>query len=314
MQGAYYLRVMCITQNYSHLEENYRGHFGTIFCFNNVNDVDVQKIKNGYPDGLIWEGLGQLPDRAFIDLKFRHEKAVVLAWKLNYERIKELKQEARDNSVKVVEDYFTEEKLEESKKVEKQIGVEDDKRIISVLEKSEFCMTAHAITNSLGYIEKDSKRGNIHTRTLPKLVEEGKIRRIDYITATLKPDDKPRNYYYSVPNGESQVHRTIIKDAGKVLDKIKIKYTESQFNQGWNLYASQDFCIDAKSGLQHDVIDDLRKLSEKPIQKVIFVCANYDVKKRYENDFSVVEDIKGRIRVCCLNELENIIKEFFLIG
>lgn len=193
---------------------------------------------------------------------------------------------------------------QESKK-----GLRDyEKSIIEILEKGEFCMTAHAITNALGYTEKVGTRSNIHTRTLPKMIDEDKIRKIDYITSTLKPEQKSRQYYYSVPNGESQVHRNIIKDTKKVLDKFKIKYTESQVNLGWDIYC-QDFCIDAKSGLQHDVFDDLRKL-KKSTQKVIFVCANYQVKQKYEDGFSSVEDTEGKFLVCCLNELEEILKEW----
>ncbi|MDE1768995.1 MAG: hypothetical protein KGI28_00395 [Thaumarchaeota archaeon] len=314
LEGAYYLRFLCITQNYTHLDEDYRSHFGTIFCFRNTNDKDMQAIEKGY-GAFVRDGVIRLRDYEFIDIKYEHDEDVIAVFKLNYERLQtlklEVKEEARLNSDLAISEYFTGEQQvgTTTQTVQVQAVNDDDKTIIKNLEKNEFCMTAHGIALSLGYGKNHPKRGNIISRTLKDLEAEGKIRKIDYITITLKPEQKPRQYYYSIPNGESQVHRTIIEDAGKVLDKLKIKYTESQVNQGWDIYAP-DFCIDAKTGFQEDVKDDVRKLLEKSAQKVIFVCANYKVKKRYENAFSAVDGIEGKFRVCCLNELEEVLKDW----
>lgn len=312
LQGAYYIHVLCITQNYTHLDEHYRSQFGSIFCFKDNNDEDGKAIANGYSpffSDAIKKLVSSEKDGVYqyLDLKFESNEDMIPVWQLNYAKLKREKEWIKQNSLAWKDDYFTQEQVQKTRTTQQQEEKDDVKTIIEILEKNEFCMTAHAITNALGYTEKDGTRSNIHKRTLPKLVDEGKIRKTDYITTRLKPDDVPRKYYYSVPNGESQVHRTVIKDAEKVLDKIPLRYEESQVNQGWDIYVG-DFCIDAKTGLQNDVKDDVRKLLEKPNLKVIFVCTNYKVKQRYENDFSVVEGIEGKFRVCCLNELQDTIK------
>jgi len=310
LQGAYYIHVLCVTPSYSHLDENYQSLFGTILCFHNNSTEDGDAIEKGFSPFLS-EAVKKLKSSEaeveyhFIDLKFSSNDDFVPVWQMDKDILDKAKAEAKQN---VISETAFEADTNDAKEAEKEQehAVAEDELIIKILEKNEFCMTAHAITNALGYTEKDYKRGNIHGRNLPDLERDGKIKLVGYVTTTLKVGMKPKKYYYSIPTGESQIHRTILKDVKCVLNKLGLKFTESQVNQWWDIETKNFYC-DGKSGLQHDVKDDLRKLQEKETKKVIFVCVNYEVKKRYENTFSSVEGIEGKYQVCCLNELSNII-------
>jgi hypothetical protein len=269
-------------------------------CIGKLADKDVNK---------------KLPYR-FIDYAdTRSNDVYVLRVKPEYaQKIKELKLQALK---KRLENTVKESEQKSDDKVSEEVRTETDEdvvsKIISILENSEICLTAHGITSGLGYSKTDSRRRNLQLRVLPELLKNDKIRKIDYVTARLKPEQKARKYFYSIPKGESQVHHTLVVDALDVLEKISVLASEGQTNQGWDIHCTeQNFHIDSKSGLEHDLKSDITRLRDENITPkgsiVIFVCANYEIRQRYSDAFSVVEEIQGRYRICCLNELADIIR------
>jgi hypothetical protein len=310
LQGAYAINLMIITQNFTHLDEAYRGHFGAVFSFKNNNDKDLQSIKSAYTDGLIWEGIGALDSFEFIDLGFPHKKKDVVVWKISKQFLETEKARARDmtgfeilsDAKKEVVDVVTP-AVEEI--AEKKISKEEiEKGICEVLEKSEFCMYYSELSTSLGF-ERNSVERVAMINILKRLVKDKKILEKNYITSTLKAGQKPRRYYFAIPKGESQLHRTILRDAVNVLTKMKVVFEEGKLNQGYDLYLPNCY-IEAESGLKHSLkeYDEKIMLADKTVLTV--VCNESD-RERY----SYLQSVGlGKTRIVLLNELADTVKEF----
>ncbi|MDE2590796.1 MAG: hypothetical protein KGL95_14165, partial [Patescibacteria group bacterium] len=179
-------------------------------------------------------------------------------------------------------------------------------KIIGLLENG-VPLHQYDIGTKVGYARNDTKGRLAVKAVLKKLLDEKRVRKIHYVTA--KKGVKPRIFYFVNENrAETPIHEKGVEDCKKECEKIGEKIlSEYKFNQGWDLEISCSF-LDFKSGFQHDLKDDIRKLRESK-KPTIFVCANYEVTKRYQNALSVVDDTEGKYNVCCLDTLADVIKE-----
>lgn len=298
LQGAYYIQLIIITQNYTHLDEEYRGHFGTIFCFQDVNDGDISKIKNAYPDGLIWEGLGQIPNHSFIDLSYRHEKAVVPVWKLNYENLQRLKLEAKAKSALKEPDEAFQEETEEKKQ---QDGKENfEEKIIEILIKSEVALYGYQIAKAVGLSSKDAVKIR---QPLRELLNEGKIKEIK-----IQVRNKEVVYYY-LPDTEIAHNFMMIEVEQKMLDAgwtiiLKVKHGI----QGADFIIEKDgkqLIIEVETGNKKSLVGEFNKKIMGYDKPVLIVVPNIEQKERYSY-LPCVQN--GKARIVLIPEIEEALK------
>ncbi|MFZ1076929.1 MAG: ATP-binding protein [Nitrosotalea sp.] len=300
LQGAYFIHLIIITQNFCHLDKDYRGHFGSVFCFRNSNDEDMKAIEGAH-GAYVRDGVRLLSDFEFMDLKYEHGEGVIPVWKLNYDNLENAKLEARFCSEP--DESFTEEEQKEEAKKEKETANEIESRVIEVLTKSDFCMYYSEIATALGYPKNSMERLGI-VNILKRLVKEEKIREKLYVTSTLKAGQKPRRYYFSIPNGESQLHRTMLKDCEVILKKTNAKYELGFINQGVDIICD-GFDIECETSLKKSLAEYDQKTNASDKFVITVVCNEQD-RERYSY-LSCVE--AGKTKIVLLNELADTVKE-----
>lgn len=297
-------RAWIATQSFTSVHKDAR-HFQH-FQGRTHNDEDLKSIKE--ISALHADAVRQLNEREFVWVNDSNTTQIPI-YRIDITRMEAVRdyireqQEAKPTVEAPVENVVVEHNSE---------VVDVENWIVELLGNSDFCMTADAITKALGYERKDNEKRHVQTRTLSTTVENDKIRLVPYVTATLTPDMKPRKYYYAIPKGISQIHTTLVSDALDVLKKIGVKAEEGFVNQGWDILTFDNIFVDAKTGLEKDLKDDVERLQNETITPkgcvVVFVCPNYDVKKRYVEAFEVIDEIQNKYFVCCLNELAEIVR------
>ncbi|MGB6463930.1 MAG: hypothetical protein WBF38_06885, partial [Nitrosotalea sp.] len=303
-EGRKYIRAWIASQNFGHVDVGAR-HFQH-FQFKTHNDKDLDAISK--ISALHADAVRQLNEKEFVWVNDGNTTLIPI-YRIDIARMEAVRdyiREQQKNTAPVVTPV-------KNVAVEPSVEVVDlEDWIVELLGNSDFCMTADAITKALGYGREDIEKKRVQTSILSKMVENDKIRLVPYVTATLTPDMKPRKYYYAIPNGVSQIHKSLISDALDVLKKIGVKAEEGFVNQGWDILTFDNIFVDAKTGLENDLKDDLERLQNETITPkgsvVIFVCTNYEVKKIYAKAFDIVDAIQNKYFVCCLNELAGIVR------
>ena len=303
-EGRKYIRAWIASQNFTHVDVGAR-HFQH-FQFKTHNDMDLKSI--GEISALHADAMRQLNEKEFVWVNDGNTTQIPI-YRIDITRMEAVRDYIREQQKNTVPVVTPAENVAVVPSVE---VVELEDWIVELLGNSDFCMTADAITKALGYEREDNEKRHVQTRTLPIMIENDKMRLVPYVTATLTPDMKPRKYYYAIPKGISQIHTTLVSDALDVLKKIGVKAEEGFVNQGWDILTFENIFVDAKTGLEKDLKDDVERLQNETITPkgcaVVFVCPNYDVKKRYVEAFEVIDEIQNKYFVCCLNELVEIVR------
>jgi hypothetical protein len=273
LQGAYYIHFLCITQNYTHLDEDYRGHFGNIFCFQNANDKDIIAIKNAYPDGLIWEGLGQIEPFTFIDLMYYHKKEGVLVWKLNYEKLKNLKLQTKTSSaLHEPDESFVE---EEPKEVKKDVEEENlEEKITEVLQESNVAMYGYQIAKAVGLSPKDAVKVRQPLRQLDGKLESDELQLRKKIII-----------YYCI-HGSEQFHNLMMREAEKEIVNAgwKVVFKSNHGTHGYDFLIEKEgkqVIVEVETSKRHTLGEFEKRVAEydKP---VLIVNPTPKEKERYE--------------------------------
>ena len=298
LQGAYYIHLLCITQNYTHIDEDYRGHFGTPFCFRNANDKDMNAIERAF-GAFVRDGVRLLSDFEFIDLKYEHGEDVIPVFKLNYERVKELKLIAKAQSVlRNTEESFVAE-IQEIVKPETKNEENLKEKIISVLKKSDVSLYGYQIAKAVELSSKDAVKVR---QPLRELLNEGKL-----IEDKLQLRKKVVTYY-SLPDTE-QFHNLMLKET----EKENIACTCRIVKTAVRGVSEPDFEIEKNEKVYYQECETGRKKSLGEFDKrlegydkpVIIVIPNEEIKERYS--YLVVVN-SGKAKVCLIPEMDEVLK------
>lgn len=308
LQGAYYIRFLCITQNYTHLDEDYRAHFGSIFCFRNTNDKDMQAIQNGYGafvrDGVIKLKAGKEDEPysfQFIDLKYEHDEDVIPVWALNYEKLQTLKLEAKAKSAfNEPDESFVEEEPQETRTEEKQ-EENLEERIISTLQKSEVAMYGYQIAKAIGLSPKDAVKIR---QPLRNIVRNGKIKEIE-----IQVRKKAVIYYYL--SGTETSHNFMMNETEQKITNggWKIVFKSTHGTHGYDFLIEKDgkqIIIEVETGTRN-TLDEFEKRVVGYNKPVIIVTPIPKQKERY----SYLQCAKnGKGKIVLISELEEILKNW----
>ena len=268
LEGAHYIRFLCITQNYTHLDEDYRSHFGAIFCFRNTNDKDMQAIEKGY-GVFVRDGIIRLRDHEFIDLKYEHDEDVIPVWKLNYERLQALKLEAK-SAFNEHDESFVEEEHKEVKTEHKQREIEE--KIIDLLQHSNIALTKTEICEKIG-IANDLNSYSI----LRNLIKSKRLNSDDILER-----NKEVAYYYKIPDTDEQFHNAMLGIVKKKLLTVKKKFEEnSRGNSGADFYLDE-LIIECESGHKRDWEKIKTQFLSYNPKTTLIVVPNIRAKKSYE--------------------------------
>lgn len=318
-----HMRVAIASQNFTDVLRGLR-HFQH-FQFKTHNSEDIREIGDIEP--LHMETVRQLTGHEFswINSEDENEKGgegqIISIYQLNTERLdvfREQHPQKYDGEDRgrvqtgsdIEKDVIPQQDGKSVQDVKQNIGFDSavvKKQILDLLEKNAPQGKYESeIFSSLGISRADSRRGNAHS-LLQRMVKSGEIRRYQYVGIK----ETKMVYYIGNEKGrESPIHVRGIDDIKKVCQIVNEKIlSEYVSNHGWDVEISSCF-LDFKTGLAHDIKDDVRKLQDKEHFKkpTTFACGNYEVKKYYENVLSVVDDIEGRYFVCCLPELASLIE------
>lgn len=186
---------------------------------------------------------------------------------------------------------------------------EIEKKIVDVLEKNEYCMYYSDVCSELGFRKKadDLKRLDVN-KLLKQMVKAKEILEKYYITATMKEGQKARHYYFSVPDGESKLHRTLKRDVISVLDKVGMKFEEGKINQGYDIYIPNrekpNVVVECETSLKHSLKEYDEKVNASSVF-VITVCCNLQDADR----FSYLTCVSaGKTKIVLLNQLADALK------
>ncbi len=293
LEGAYYIRFLCITQNYTHLDEDYRGHFGCIFCFQNTNDKDITAIKGAYPDGLIWEGVGAIEPFTFIDLKYSHEKELVPVWKLNNENLEQAKMEARfcaePEENFVIEEQKQEVRQEEEKGEETTIG----ERIRDVLKGDNTALYGYAIGKAVGFPPKEA--GLRVKQPLRVLMKDGEVKEWKF-----QIRNKEIPYYYLANDSREVCHNLMMQEVKKKLGDWNIVFEATHGIQGADFVIEKNgrkLSIECETQLKKDISDLQSRVAKA---ETIIVVPTNTAKEFYQKLFTC--------KVVLIPELEEALK------
>lgn len=307
LQGAYYIHFLCITQNYTHLDEDYRSHFGTIFCFRNTNDEDISAIKNGYGD-LVREGVQKLDETKyqFMDLKFLHGEGAIPAFTLNYENLQRYKDEARKEAEKP-QDKLVPIVIGNNGAQAPQVNnavpilpepVDISQVVLDVLEKSGVALTKSDIAH-----KAELKDDHKILHALRKLLNAGSIATDDVLLR------KKQVHYYYIPKLE-QVHN------------LMLARTRERINAGWNIVFENkhgihgaDFTIE-KNGMRLIVevetghkksLGEFEKKVTEYDNRVLIIVPNAEQKERYSYLPCVNS---GKAKIVLIPEIEEVLRNW----
>lgn len=318
LQGAYYIQLIIITQNFCHLDTDYRGHFGTIFCFHNSNDEDMIAIANAH-GAYLRDGVRLLSDYEFVDLKYEHSEGIIPVFKLNYENFQIAKLEAKAKSILQGESAVFEEKKEQ--KVEEPDYVNDgnntwkpeqkakfdrakvEPQIISTIWDSEQGLWQNEVLVKIGFGRNNPQRLTA-SKLMDKMVDEEKIRVVEYVTPRLERGQKPRRLWIdgkSKDRAETQLHRRELGDC-KTIFRDKIKFLEGKTNQGYD-FTLDNFYIECETGFKNE-IDSFNFKIEQADKKIIVVVPNEKERENYS--FMPVARLPEKCRIVLLNELAEV--------
>lgn len=301
LQGAYYIHLIIITQNYTQLDEEYRGHVGSHYCFRNTNDTDLKAIADGY-GAFVRDGVRQLPDFCYTDLRYAHGEIALPYWKLNWEKLQRLKEESKQN--KVNQNYTDEnfgEEVVETVKVDNKTDEDLKEKIIFTLEKSDVSLYGYQIAKAVGLSSKDAIKIR---QPLRKLLDEEKI-----IEDKLQLRKKVVTYY-SLPDTE-QFHNLMLKETEdedsscgcRIVKKAIRGVSEPDFEIEKN---ERVYLQEVESGRKSS-IGDFNKRVEGYDKITIIILPNAEQKERYSY-LSCVQNEKAKI--CLIPEIEKILAEF----
>ncbi|MDE1868082.1 MAG: ATP-binding protein, partial [Thaumarchaeota archaeon] len=266
LQGAFYIQLIIITQNYTHLDEDYRGHFGSHFCFRNTNDKDSKAIEAGY-GAFVRDGVRQLPDFCYTNLRYQHGENILPYWKLNFEKLERLIQEARQTHVaedNPQADFVSDgnnvwKDGEEKKKDETKEKENLEERAIDVLKKSEVAMYGYELGKAVGVKPKDV---TTRRKILRKLLEDNKIK--EWICQIRNEEV---SYYYLINDGRDVCHNLMTRETKKKFGDWKIIFEASQGTGGADFVILREkdgkkIAIECETSLKKDA-SDLRERIEK---------------------------------------------------
>ena len=300
LQGAYYIHLLIITQNYTQLDENYRGHFGSHFCFRNSNDRDLKAIADGY-GAFVRDGVRELPDFCYTDLRYEHGEDALPCWKLNYEKLQRLKEEEKQSHVTEdnLGDNFEQQEAETKKtetKTDENLGLQ----IISVLEKSDVSLYGYEIARAIGLSPKEAIRIR---QPLRELVKDGKLV-IDKLQLR-----KKEVVYYSIPDTE-QFHNLMIKETEKEIIKAKWKIVSRAVHgihmPDFVIEKNGKIFVECETGRKNSLGDFDKRISEYESTTMI-ISPNLEQKERYSYLVSVNS---RKAKVCLISEIEEVLKNW----
>ncbi|MDE1770176.1 MAG: hypothetical protein KGI28_06455 [Thaumarchaeota archaeon] len=335
LQGAYYIHLIIITQNYTHLDEDYRGHFGSHYCFRNTNDKDLKAIESGY-GAFVRDGVRQLEDFCYTDLRYQHGDNLLPYWILNIEKLERLKEKARTLKVEEKQNHETENVSHtdfvsdgnnvwkgEEQVVADKIGRDDLKmKIVNVLEKN--CLYGYEIAKRIGLNSKEAV--NIR-QPLRELARAGMVKEIQ-----IRLRNKDVTYYY-LSNGESshdlmmeETEKEIIKAGWRIINKARHGVAEPDFvieeeikGKGENRVGELERRKEAQASGNPDYkIVECETGSKKSLgefdlrvsnydKPVLIVVPNEEQKTRYEYLPCVNS---GKAKVCLIPEIKEVLKKW----
>jgi hypothetical protein len=262
--------------------------------------MDLKAIADGY-GAFVRDGVRQLPDFCYTDLRYEHGEDALPCWKLNYEKLQRLKEEEKQSHVTEdnLGDNFEQQEAETKKtetKTDENLGLQ----IISVLEKSDVSLYGYEIARAIGLSPKEAIRIR---QPLRELVKDGKLV-IDKLQLR-----KKEVVYYSIPDTE-QFHNLMIKETEKEIIKAKWKIV-SRAVHGMHM---PDFVIEkngkifveCETGRKNSLGDFDKRVSEYESTTMI-VSPNLEQKERYSYLVSVNS---GKAKVCLIPEIEEVLKNW----
>lgn len=308
LQGAYYIRFLCITQNYTHLAEEYRSHFGTIFCFRDTNDEDTLAIKNGYGE-LVREGVQKLDETKyqFIDLKYQHGEVGIPAFTLNYEKLQRCKEEARAEADKLHGDLTSVIKNNETQVLQVNDGItkpsvptDISPIVLDALEKNEIALTKSQISKKAELADD-----YILLQALERKLLKTEVIGVDFIQIRHKP---VRHYY--IPNTE-QVHNLMLARTRERIIRAgcNIVFENKHGIQGADFTIEKNgmqIIIEVETGHKNSLGEFDKKVSEydKP---VLIVVPNSKQRERYSYLPCVNS---GKARILLIPEIEEALRNW----
>ena len=300
LQGAYYIRFLCITQNYTHLDDDYRSHFGNIFCFKNNNDEDGKAISSGY-GAFIADAVKKLRQYQFLDLKYEFNEEVLEVWKVNYERLQTLKLEAKARAVfNEPDESFVDEESQKTKTEEKKSENLEEK-IIEALQKSEVAMYGYQIAKAIGLSPKDAVSAR---QPLRNLVRDNRIKEIE-----IQVRKKAVVYYYLTETETS--HNFMMQGTEKEIAKSgwKIAFKSTHGTHGYDFLIEKDgkqIIVEVETGTRNTLSEFEKRVAEYD-KSVIIVVPTLKQKERYSY-LPCVQN--GKAKIVLIPEIEEVLKNW----
>jgi len=289
LQGAYVINLMIITQNFCHLDKDYRGHFGCIYCFHNSNDEDMRAIEGAH-GAYMRDAVRLLSAYQFLDLKYEHGEEIIPTWQLRYENLELTKAEARFCSEP--DEGFVEDEpkpIEVEKKEEPKLG----EKILNVLKENNLALYGYEIGKA---IELSPKEAGLKVKQpLRILVKEGKVKEWK-----CQIRNKEVSYYYLANDSREVCHNLMMQETKKKLGDWSIVFEATHGIQGADFVIEKDgrkLSIECETLLKKD-ISDLQSREAKT--ETIIVVPTNSAKESYQQLFEC--------KVVLIPELEDVLK------